>query len=450
MRRFVFVLTLLLGSASLWAQELTLDQCLSYCEEGNRDLRNSSLSMVEAKARLTEARLEFLPRVSANGMAYYAIDPLFKITLQDMLGKSDMAIVTAQWMSAFAEKMELNTSYEAFKGGYGASVMLMQPLYAGGRIFNGNKLASLGVKAARLQNDIAVKAVRDTVENKYWMVVALQEKQGILEETSALLARLEKDLTSALAAGVVTQEDLLQVQFKRKEVEVLARQLNGGLSLTKMDLLTEIGYPFSYLDLPSIHLAGELGQAPALETVLDEDPSMLVTAQSQLLDMQVEARKLEKRMAVGELLPQVAVGGAYGYGALIQSGQPKANGMVFATVQVPLTDIAKAFVRNRRYDARLKMAQNDREYLNSKLQLLEQKLRLDVTTAWDQIQLQEQAVACAENVLMHTEARYKAGQITASTLAQSTVEVSQARNQLIEARITYRKAVNAYRHLFVQ
>ena len=450
MRRLFVILTLLLGPVILRAQELTLEQCLSYCEDGNRDLRNASLAVREARAQLTEARLEFLPRVGVNALAYDALNPMFRITLQDVLGNSDMALLMGQWMGAFAQKLELNTSYEAFKNGSGASVVLTQPIFAGGRIVNGNLLASLGVEAAKLQVNLTEKAVRDTVENKYWRVVALQEKQGILEETSALLAMLEKDLVSALAAGVITEEDLFSLRFRRSEVEVMDRKLSGGLALAKMDLLNEIGYPYSYLELPGIHLSGELEGAPDLDTVLADAPDLMGTVQSQLLDKQVEARRLEQRMAVGELLPQVAVGATYGYGALLQAGKPKANGLIFASVQIPITDIGKAVARNRRYDARLRMAQNDRDYLYGRLQLLEQKLRLDLSIAWDQIQLQEQAVDYAQNVLKHMNARYKAGQVTASALAKSTLELSSAREGLVEARISYRNALNAYKSLCAQ
>lgn len=447
MRRTVILLLLLLGAASLRAQEvqLSLEDCLSCCEDGNRDLKNAALSVVGARAQLTEARWEYFPRVSVTAVAYDAFHPLLKITMRDILGSSDAANNLNTFITDIARQNGIKPYYETLNYGYGASVVIAQPLYAGGRIVNGNRLASLGVEAARLQADMTVKAVRDSVESKYWTVVALQEKKHILEETTALLDMLEKDVSTALAAGLVTEEDLLQVRLKRSETDALSRRLNGGLGLAKMDLLDQIGYPYSYLDLPNIRLTEELGQTPAPELVLLEDSDMTRTPESRLLDMQVKARKLEQKMAVGELLPQVAIGATYGYNALVQPGTRKAsNGLVFATVKIPITDIGKAVARSRRYETQVQMAENDREFLNGRLRLLEQKLRLELTTAWDEMQVREQAVAYAQNALEHMWVRYRAGQVTASALARTSVDLSSARDQLLGARIAYRKAVNAY------
>ena len=90
------------------------------------------------------------------------------------------------------------------------------------------------------------------------------------------------------------------------------------------------------------------------------------------------------------------------------------------------------------------MAENDRDYLNGRLRLLEQMLRLELTTAWDEMQVREEAVEYAQKALERMQARYRAGQVTASALARTTVELSAAQDQLIGARIAYRKAVNAY------
>ena len=221
MKRLWILLLLLLGAATLRAQDvqLSLEDCLSYCEDGNRDLKNADLRVVGAKAQRAEARWEYFPRVSVNAVAYDAFHPLLKITLRDVLGNSDAANNLNAYITDFARQNGIKPYFETLEYGYGASVVLTQPIYAGGRIINGNRLASLGVEAARLQADMTVKAVRDSVESKYWRAVALQEKRRILDETLGLLDMLEKDLSSALAAGLVTDEDLLQVRLKRSETE---------------------------------------------------------------------------------------------------------------------------------------------------------------------------------------------------------------------------------------
>ena len=67
---------------------------------------------------------------------------------------------------------------------------------------------------------------------------------------------------------------------------------------------------------------------------------------------------------------------------------PAKNGLVFAMVQVPITDIGKAAYRSKRLGYKVQDAQEEREYLLRKLSL-ENKLRLDVDTAWQSLASRE-------------------------------------------------------------
>ena len=82
---------------------------------------------------------------------------MIEIGVSDILGKSEAAVNLTNKVEEFAGMYGINTSYEAFKRGYSASVMALQPIYAGGRIVNGNRLANLGIEAAGLQRDIQTR-----------------------------------------------------------------------------------------------------------------------------------------------------------------------------------------------------------------------------------------------------------------------------------------------------
>ncbi len=119
----------------------------------------------------------------------------------------------------------------------------MQPLYAGGRIVNGNRLATLGLDVAR---DDAVLARRDALaqtEEKYWRLVELAEKERTLAAFERLLEALEKQAIDAVEAGLVTRNDSLKVALERQRAEVDRLRLESGVRLTARDLRRHLGLP---------------------------------------------------------------------------------------------------------------------------------------------------------------------------------------------------------------
>lgn len=424
------------------AQSIGLEDCLSLAQENGYQARRSSLSVDMARAMQREAVWEYFPRVSVSAFGYDALHPLLHLTLTDVLGNSDAANVLKTEITDFAYQNGIKPYFDRFRSGWGSSVSMIQPIYAGGRIINGNRLAALVADAAVLQDSLARTAVRDSVESKFWRIVALQEKRTILDQTAALLASLDKDLSSAVEAGLALKTDLLQLRLRKGELEAGRHMLEGGLALAKMDLFSDIGYPYRYRDLASLTLAGSLEDLPAPQDVAA--PDLSASVQYRLLDMQAQAAKLQKKMAVGELMPQVAIGAMYGYSQLSRPNPGRANGAVFATVQIPITDMGKALQRSKRLDYQVRQAALDTEYYQEKLQLLEGKRRLEMETAWNQLQVTQDAVDTAEELLSQMRAQYAAGRITASELMKASLELTTAREKLLSCRIAYRKALSAY------
>ena len=445
MKRYILPVILFLTVQVSLAQTLSLQECLEYGVRENTQVKNSSLDILSAQAQRTEARLEYLPKVGITAFGYRAIHPMLEITLKDVLGNSDAANDLNTSLSAVARENGITPSYTTLKWGYGVAATLMQPVYAGGRIRAGNRLADLGMEAAVLKDSLLRRDIRDSVENKYWRIVALEQKRQTLRETSVFLDSLSKDVSSALSAGLATEPQALQLSLKRNELAAGIRRLEGGITLLKMDLFDWIGYPYRYLDLGSISLTDSLGILPPPGEVLQDFPDLSQTDEQRLLLLQVEAREQEKKMAVGELLPQVAVGAGYGYSALMAPKEGTFNGLVFATVQIPLTDIPKAVIRARRYDYAVQKAASDREYLTTRLRLQERMLYQTVETAWDELCLAEEALTLSEDSLSRIRIRYEAGEATSADFLQTKLTVTSARETLTDRQIAYRLAVNAYR-----
>ena len=148
-----------------------------------------------------------------------------------------------------------------------------------------------------------------------------------LEAADTLLAGIHKDVDAAVRAGLAMPNDLLQVQLRQNDIESQRLKLNNGISIVRLLLsqycgLRDTSFVISY-------------QSDAIlpqTAKLDHRQALLGTTEYQLLDKQVEATSLQKKMAVGQNLPSVAVGAGYNYHNLLDNNH--SFGMVFATVSV--------------------------------------------------------------------------------------------------------------------
>ena len=217
------------------------------------------------------------------------------------------------------------------KGVYG-SVSAIQPVFMGGQIINGNKLAKVGVEASELQLEASEDQVELTTEQYYWQMVSLKEKQQTLKAVLDMLETLEKDVTNMVRVGAVNRNDLLQVQLRKGEVETAQLELENGLATVSQLLAQHIGKTGETIDVVSS--AAE--DVPELPFALRQDhqTALATTPQYRLLEKNVESHRLQHKMKVGQNLPNVGVGASYSYNDFFEKSS---SAMVFAAVQVPIS-----------------------------------------------------------------------------------------------------------------
>ena len=426
---------------------VSLADCLAMGDTGSSAIAGARLDVEAAREQKAEAFWEYFPSVKLTAGGYKAFDPLVKITVRDVLGSSDAAMEISEKTTAYAYENGLKPYFQTMGWGYSFGALAIQPLYAGGRIASGNRLAALGVEASEIQAGIVSRKTREEIESKYWQAVALQEKAATLDETGRLLDSIEKDAAAAVAAGVATENDLLQVRLKRKELESGRIRLRSGLKLAKMDLFNAVGMPYSYLEIDDYVLCDSPDGLPEPSELIVPEDEVPRSDESRLLAMQVQGKQLDKKMQVGEYLPQVGVGLGYSYGNMMGlDGGGSFNGAAFAIVQVPLTDAGKAAHRARRYDTGIRKAQLEQEYLDAQLTLQLRKLRLDMESAWEQMQVAAEAVEVAADSQRRQQEAFSAGLVTASELLQSVTALRSANEDLIQKSIDYRLACSEYLH----
>lgn len=436
------------------AQELrlTLEECREMALQNNSSAVGAALDLEAARYQKQEAFAEYFPRVSAMGFGFWAFDPLLEIGVKDIFGNNDFSNNLQGLIDSYAPMYGLPTSYTTLSRGYLAGISVMQPIFAGGRIVNGNRLAALGVEAAGLQQEVQRRSTSDEIEGYWWQVVSLQEKRELLAGSKEFVDTLFRDVTAAYEAGLVTEDELLQVKLARNELLSNEVQLDNGLKLAKMNLLNSIGQSYTVISanaseerpyIDSIVLADEEGlPGPPEAYYADEESIAASMEETRLLELQVEAAELQKKMALGEALPQLAVGATYGYYDF--TGKGDFNGLAFATVQIPISDWGRTGAKMKRLQTQVDKAASQRDYLQSQIILGVRQSWVELNSAWSQYQLALDSEAAAEASFGRVERNYEAGMVTAAELLQSQTSLRQASDKRADALNSYRQALRKW------
>ena len=423
MRRTLATLLLLLfgGSLAAGAQTLTLEECRAAAVEHNRTLANARLDLEAATQSRREAFTNYFPQISASGGVFQAQHGLIQASLD----------VTIPQMGSIPMPLSL------VKRGIVGGISAVQPLFAGLKIVNGNRLARLGEEVGALQLQMSEAEVRERTDTYFWQIVSLRENLSTLDAVERQLDEIHRQVELSVEAGLVTSNDLLRVELRQQEVASNRLKVENGLKVSKMLLAQYVGADWRQFDIACTDTEPE---APAAWYV-DVEEALDRRAEYQLAEKNVEARRYEKRMERGKRLPTVGVGAGYLYYNVMD--QNVDDGVVFAQVSVPISEWWGGAHALKRARLREQQAENDRMEARE-LAVEIEKTWSDLQEAYAQIALAERSIASATENLRQNREFYRAGTSSLTELLDAETLYTQSRDKLTEARASYRTAVARY------
>jgi outer membrane protein TolC len=155
----------------------------------------------------------------------------------------------------------------------------------------------------------------------------------------------------------------------------------------------------------------------------------------------VEAKQLEKKLALGEYLPAAGVGISYGFSNFTNSN---ANAIGLATISIPISNWGKGSMKLKRLNNEIQKAVNEKEHLTSQLVLQARQLWLNLNVAWEQMKVAEENLELAEKNVYNQMSRFNAGLIPISDVLMNQTKLFEATENLIDKQIEYSKALTAY------
>jgi len=411
------------------AQTYTLEQLKQLAVENNYSLRSARNAIEQSKEVKSEAFTKYFPQVSALGLGFQNNKPMIDldIELPDVIAR----LIPQDLIPANISLMK--------KGIYG-SVSAIQPVFMGGQIINGNKLAKVGVEASELQLEASEDQVELTTEQYYWQMVSLKEKQQTLKAVLDMLETLEKDVSNMVRVGAVNRNDLLQVQLRKGEVETAQLELENGLATVSQLLAQHIGKTGETIDVVS----SATEDVPELPVGLRQDhqTALAATPQYRLLEKNVESHRLQHKLKVGQNMPNVGVGASYSYNDFFEKSS---SAMIFAAVQVPISGWWGGSHAIKRQKLALQDAQEQMEDNGQKLVIRMNNAWAAVETSHKKLLIAHDAIEQAEENLRLNKDYYRVGSTKMSDLLLAQQQYQQARDRYTDAFADFQTKQLEYR-----
>ena len=419
---------------------LTLEQLKDSALHNNFAIRSAKYSVDAAKQQRKEAFTKYFPNVSGTGLWFNANKGMAQMDIAPSgiispeLGASLAQMLPAEALAAMGNPISLSM----MKNGTIGSLMAVQPVFAGGQIINGNKLAKVGEEVSRLQLQLSENEVEKNAEQYFWQLASLQEKMNTINAVDTLLRDIYKDVDVAVRAGVAMRNDLLQVQLRQNDIESQRLKLQNGISILRLLLSQYCG-----LRDTSFVITYQTSVGQPLLSLQDHQQALLGTTEFQLLGKQVEATGLQKKMAVGQNLPTVAVGAGYTYHNLMEKDH--SFGMVFATVSVPISDWwgGSHAIKRRKIEH-----QKAKEQLEDNAQLLQIRMQNawnGVEESYQQLLLAQRSIEQASENLRLNRDYYRAGTSKMSDLLEAQLLYQQSLDKHTDAFADYQNKLLDYK-----
>lgn len=429
--------------------------------QNNRKLQSSRIAVQMAQEDRKQAFTNYFPSIQSAGGVFQGFHHLVQVDVGESL---------------FAQFGMPPITISAIKKGALVNAMAVQPVFAGGQIVNGNRLARLQEEIRQLQLQMSERDVSLQVARLYWQVVALKANIGTLDAADRQLAEVHKFTSDYAAAGLTTRNDILRVELKQQELASSRLQLQNGIALSEMALAQLCGAPSassaSSATVPAVSPAGsatvpaaspagscsERSPIDSLISRIGADATQLAAVstplplgeglgaaqrvESLLSRKAVDAAALQVKMERGKYMPTAAIGISDMYYNMMAKNVN--NGVVFATVAVPISAWWGGSHAIRKAKLAQQQAANDYEDTV-------EKLRLDNQTAWNnlqeslsQITIAEKSIVSAEENLRMSLDQYKAGTLPLIDLLDAQTLRQQAADRLIEARANYQLRLAEY------
>lgn len=428
MKRIFLYLLIMIPVVVMAQRTMTLDECVRLAKENNKEIKASEHQYRASRYEQNSAKALFFPSFLLTGNVVYSTSDGSYASGGGMLPVWGADGLPSGQTVFFPG---LNLSYE-LDWMYNGGIQVEQPLYMGGKIRAGYRMAKIGNEIASLNKRLTEVEVIVETSQAYAEVVRTQELREVAVAYHHLLSELMRSVESAWKHGMKPQNEVLKVKVKLNESELNLRRAENGYRLAMMNLCHYMGLPLTERIEVSFDLPDTSGACEGGADIYNRPEYQILEQKQGLVKQQVV-------MARSEYLPQIGLMGRYGYTNGVKLNGCKLfddwNFLAGIQVSIPIFDFGRRMNKINSVKSQYARVQSERESLNEKLMLEMSRAFNNLDEAFLENRLAESSVVSAEENLRNSRLQYEKGMELLSDYLEAQTLWQQARQTQVDSRV---------------
>lgn len=434
----IFLIVTFLFNANLFSMNLTLEDAIQLALQNNNTIRAQEAEVESAKGTVISGFSGFLPKIEGR-LSYY-------------LGEKGYGIQTTIPANSFGPGFpptDLTTGFnsESFTYDYTVNLTLTQPLFAGGKIWNGYKMSVLTkeIQDERLRqtkNDVTFQ-VTDT----FYRVLLAKSFLEVAKEAKALTDEHLRVARVRYKAGEATEYEVLRAEVESANLDSQLIRAENAVNLALLALKNIIGLN----EKDEVNIIGELVPFD-FDKTLEECLSIAKSNRPEKIQIEYQKKLTEHnyKLAIGNYIPNLALVGNYqsltnkdNTARLFSKPEDKwfESYSLMLVLSVPIFDGLYNY-------GKIQEAKWGKRKINEIDLQLDKGIDLEIQQAYSSLQeakkvmsAGEKNVQTAKRAVEIAQVQYKNGLITSVELLSAEVGLTQAKTNYLQAKYDYLIAV---------
>jgi len=466
---FLILLTVLLTGAPVWAESMSLKDCVKEALKQNEQLKAANYEVEARLGQRNSIRGHFLPVIGLEANAVFwdkeqvfdmssfesmfgglngilggfmGVFDLLNPKLGLLLNKEDQAKLADLMKGINESAASLNQPQDPMKLRnkitYGFTTTIGQPLTGLYKIYAGYKANDELVEAAKLDRVTVAHKLEQDVSTAYIGLISAVHFRETAKAGMTQIEAIEKQVQAYLDAQMVEKNAMFKVQLQKAEIQKGLLQAENGVKLATAALNMYMNRPLDTPIEPDMNIEVRKMDTAAMDKLqndaVSERPEM-VSARHQ-----VEAARMGKHAAIGAMLPDINLFFKYensqGTGALTPEHQYYGG---FA-LSWNVWEWGASYYLVKEAEARYAQASATISNAQDMIKLDVKSKGLALEEAQREVAVAKAAQEQAEENLRVEKARYEVQETTTTDLLAAQTQKLKAENDLIVARMKERSA----------
>ena len=433
-------------------RELSLSEAIEAAQRDTKSWAEYDAREAAAKAQVDAVEANWWPKITVDAAVLYwsdvsKIDVVDKEQLTSDLQKaltetSDPATqamlqafmptiqgVGGVLMNALPESIMLKDDLNAT---FGAQVMMpLTPLF---KVYQGTKLAQIGVENVEVERAGKSLEISDEVTEVYLKLVYAQLMQEVAQEAFETLQKHVEMAEKYETVGMISHSDVLSAKVEELKAQQSVVEARNGTRLASMKLAQVLslgrGVELRASDMPRDTFVVTLD---TLESY--QDRAVAQRTEFRRLELGRQAAERKKTMAYLDYVPQLFLIGRYQYMYGIDALKPRSQAVVGLGMMWTLFDGLGHRAEARQASAEAQAYSAKAEEARDLIELDVAQKYLALSTAIERVKLTQQALELAEENLRTVTAQFANGEAGNTDVLAAQARHAAARADNVKARI---------------